>query len=171
MDPYSQGYYPPQNPPYGGAAASSAGFPAQQEPVPVQTTQPGAYPYPGYGVTPPQPYQPPYQPYGSYPDMIPYNMYSPVSESARTKGIVSMILGIISLVFIFASFSSFYPSILALGLGITAVVLGSGAKKQLFPGMPGYAAAQAGFITGIICLSICALFLLALLFLVAVFSF
>lgn len=73
----------------------------------------------------------------------------------RTKAIVSLVCGILSLVFAWFG----YSTILGIVLGIVAVVTGSSARKELPREQAGMA--TAGMITGIIGLILCALMFVA----------
>ena len=73
----------------------------------------------------------------------------------KTKAIISLVCGILSLVFAWFG----YSTLLGIVLGIVAIVTGSSARKELPREQAGMA--TAGMITGIIGLILCALMFVA----------
>ena len=87
------------------------------------------------------------------------------NNSAKSKGVASLVLGILSLVVVWFG----YGSLLAMILSIIGIVLGVGARKELTPDQ-GRGLATAGMICSIIGLVLSTLWLLACVLCIGAFA-
>ncbi len=87
------------------------------------------------------------------------------NNSAKNKGIASLVLGIVSLVVLWFG----YGSLIAMILSIIGIILGVGARKGLAPDQ-GHGLATAGMICSIIALILSTLWLLACVLCIGAFA-